>query len=589
MSEIPADLQSALADSYDLEKVVGRGGMATVYLARDVRHGRTVAVKVLRPDLAATVGSERFLREIEIAARLTHPNILGLHDSGESEGFLFYVMPFLAGGSLRSKLKPRKTVPLNVAIGVIREVAEALGYAHREGVIHRDIKPENILFSEGHAIVADFGIAKAIITAGGENLTKSGFPLGTPGYMSPEQAAGMSRLDERTDVYGIGCVFYEMLVGEPPGLWLTEEAVRLGRFIDAEPDHRDLLDEVPGRLEQVMVRSLAMRRNDRFATPGEFVDALRQAARRTTKLTDGEVKQVIGRAAELQAEYPTEDGRLTIGVLEDVMADVGVFPDRLREAAEEVGGEIYSGAGYATPEVELIIARAVELEAENSVEAGNMSMGGVEQVGAQVGIAPEHVRNAAGELVRRPGDTPPLVTGGALMFGKPKVLKIDRYVPRAIDAAETATLVEEIRARLEIVGQVSAEGTSLTWKSATPGVPERDITVTIAAGVRETNIHIEENIIDFSRQIAGGFVGLMSGGLLGIGFAFGIGIEDAAPLIATMFAAAGAYTFARSDYVNIALRNGQELEDLGDRLAELAAEPEELRTSNIERPTSNGG
>ncbi|MFI5213428.1 MAG: serine/threonine-protein kinase, partial [Gemmatimonadales bacterium] len=188
--DIPASLRSALEGRYDLVRVLGRGGMATVYLADDRKHHRRVAIKVLRPDLAASIGADRFLKEIDIAARLNHPHILALHDSGEAGGFLYYVMPYIDGGSLRTRLEAGGVQTVTAAVALTGWVAGALTYAHRMGVLHRDIKPENILFSEGHPIVADFGIAKAISTAGGENLTRTGFPLGTPGYMSPEQAAG---------------------------------------------------------------------------------------------------------------------------------------------------------------------------------------------------------------------------------------------------------------------------------------------------------------------------------------------------------------------------------------------------------------
>ncbi len=543
--------------------------MATVYLARDLKHGREVAVKVLRPDLTATVGSERFLREIDIAAHLTHPNILGLFDSGQAGDFLFYVMPFVAGGSLRERLRKNKVLIVDEAIGILREVAEALFYAHRKGVIHRDIKPENILFSEGHAIVTDFGIAKAIITAGGENLTRSGFPLGTPGYMSPEQAAGLKKLDERTDVYGVGCVFYEMLVGETPGLWLTEEVVRLGRFMDAEPDHRERLDQLPGRLEQAMVRSLAMRREDRYKTPLEFLSAVRKGALGSNRLTDGEVDNIIVRASELQAEYPTEDGRLTIGVLEEVMAEVGVAPERLREAAEEVGGDIISGGGYATGEVKEIVERAVELEGAISEEGWALSLGGMERVGAEVGIEPKFVRDAANELATSPAKMPVREGGPPWILGRSPFITIERTIPREIEASETASLVEEIRSKLGIFGEISATGTSLTWTAATIGRPERNIVVTISAEAGTTTVLLREDITDFSRQMAGGFVGLMSGGLLGFGFAFGLGGPDFAPLVVTGFAIAGAYLFARSDFTNMATRNEQELNELADSLVEL--------------------
>ncbi len=216
-------LGAALSGQYAIERVLGRGGMATVYLAKDVKHGRAVAVKVLKPDLAAALGPVRFLREIEIVARLTHPHILPLHDSGEANGLLYYVMPFVEGGSLRTWLNREKTVELTEALRIVREVAGALTYAHRQGIVHRDIKPENILLAEGHAVVADFGIAKALSAVSSHELTQSGFPLGTFGYMSPEQAAGSAQLAAGTDVFSLACVFYEMVVGEVPGVWPSEQ------------------------------------------------------------------------------------------------------------------------------------------------------------------------------------------------------------------------------------------------------------------------------------------------------------------------------------------------------------------------------
>src|SRR3954451_17049279 len=234
MPELLSRLQSALADRYRLEREVGAGGMATVYLAQDIRHARRVALKVLRPELAAVIGGERFLADIQITAKLQHPHIQLLFDSGEADGYLFYVMPYVEGETLRDRLTREKQLPVADAVRITTEVASALDYAHRHGVIHRDIKPENILLHDGEALVADFGISLAVSQAGASRMTETGMSLGTPHYMSPEQAMGEREITARSDVYALGAVLYEMLSGEPPFTGPTAQDI-VAKVMTAEP------------------------------------------------------------------------------------------------------------------------------------------------------------------------------------------------------------------------------------------------------------------------------------------------------------------------------------------------------------------
>src|SRR5438094_943602 len=277
MAELLARLRGVLADRYAIDRELGHGGTATVYLAQDLKHGRSVAVKVLRPELAAALGAERFLREIEIAARLSNPHILPLHDSGEAAGFLYYVMPFVEGESLRDRLNREPQLPVEEAVRIAREVASALSYAHSHDVVHRDIKPENILLSGGEAVVADFGIARAIVAAGTEKLTDTGLAVGTPGYMSPEQATAEAHIDGRADTYALGCVLYEMLAGHPPFLGTTAQEVLARHTLDPVPPLRTIRREVPPALEHAVLKALAKLPADRFATAAAFSDALTQA------------------------------------------------------------------------------------------------------------------------------------------------------------------------------------------------------------------------------------------------------------------------------------------------------------------------
>ena len=283
MNDYSARLNAALVGRYQVERELGRGGMATVYLARDLRHERLVALKVLHPELASALGPERFLREIRTVARLQHPHILSVHDSGEAAGLLWFTMPFVEGESLRDRLRREHQLPLDVAVRVAHEAARALDYAHRHGVIHRDIKPENILLtSDGDTLVADFGIGRAVGAGDPEDrLTETGVVVGTPAYMSPEQGAGERELDGRTDVYSLGVVLYEMLAGEPPFTGPTAQAILARRFTEAPRPIHTVRDTVPQELEQIVMRALARLPADRFATAGSFVEALDTAWRST--------------------------------------------------------------------------------------------------------------------------------------------------------------------------------------------------------------------------------------------------------------------------------------------------------------------
>ena len=298
MTDLRSALQAALADRYRLERELGRGGMATVYLAQDLRHDRPVALKVLHLELAASLGPERFQREIRLAARLQHPHILSIHDSGEVAGdastppILWFAMPFVEGESLRDRLTRERQLPLEDALRIAREAADALEYAHRHGIIHRDIKPENILLSGDHALVADFGIARAL-AATESQLTETGTTLGTPAYMSPEQAAGERAIDHRSDIYSLGCVLYEALAGEPPFTGPTAQSIIARRFTETPRLLREVRETVPAAVERAVAKALAKSPADRFGSAAELGRALAEG-------TTG------SRAAEPARVAPTE-------------------------------------------------------------------------------------------------------------------------------------------------------------------------------------------------------------------------------------------------------------------------------------------
>jgi eukaryotic-like serine/threonine-protein kinase len=290
--EIQQKLEAALAGRYAIERPLGEGGMAFVYLAQDVKHERQVAIKVLKPELAASLGAERFLREIQITAKLQHPHILPLYDSGEADGALYYIMPFVLGESLSDQIGREQQLSIHDAVQIAREVAEALAYAHSYGLIHRDIKPDNVMMSNGHAIVADFGIARAMSAAGADKLTQTGMAVGTPAYMSPEQAAGESNVDGRADIYSLGCVFYEMLVGQVPFTGPNAIAIMARHSMDNVTAPSIMRSSIPPEVEDIIFRSMEKLPADRYRTATEMVEALKAIER-------GEVSVPAARASQM--------------------------------------------------------------------------------------------------------------------------------------------------------------------------------------------------------------------------------------------------------------------------------------------------
>ena len=516
---VPDDLSRALADRFELKDVLGRGGMATVYIAFDRKHHRDVAVKVLRPDIAASIGADRFLKEIQIVARMVHPHILSLHDSGEAQGFVYYVMPFIDGGSLRQRIERDKRMSIAEAIAVAGPIADALSYAHQLGVLHRDIKPENVLFARAHPIVADFGIAKAVSSANsGAQLTRTGISLGTPGYMSPEQAAGFTDVDVRTDVYALAILVYEMIVGEIPGRWVTEDSTREGRFLDAPPRHRMYLAAAGTVAEAALVRALALRPEHRTATPHAFMEEL------------------VGRAAAPKRKYR---------------------PD----------------------EIERIVNRAAEMEASNPTSSGSMTLGGIEQLGRDVGIKPEAVRDAARHLSphnvssRDTSIHPPKKNW---LIGGPTRLLYERIVSGEVDDADFPILVEEIRILMSEVGTVAQLGRSFTWtlnKGASGIGRLMEVAVTSRGG--RTRIIIQESLQNLIGGIWGGVGGGMGGGGMGPIMGGLIGGKVLVAAAAWFLVPAWltiTYFTARTSYFYSVRSKERELEKLANRLADLARE-----------------
>src|SRR5215212_4213855 len=303
-SNIPLDrIRDAFTDTYSIDRELGRGGMATVYLAQDAKHERLVALKVLHSDLAASLGPERFLQEIKLAARLNHPHILPLHDSGDADGFLYYVMPYVEGESLRERLDRDHQLPIEEAVHHGRAIASALDYAHRQGIVHRDIKPENVMLYEGEAMVMDFGIAKALSAAGPETITQTGMMIGTPAYVSPEQAAGETNLDGKSDQYSLACVMYEMLSGERPFSGATPQAVMAKRFSEMPKSLRAIRSSIPESVEKAVTKAMAIDASGRYSTAAQFGQALASGSL-VTPTDTASLPQTVVSAAKSVAVLP---------------------------------------------------------------------------------------------------------------------------------------------------------------------------------------------------------------------------------------------------------------------------------------------
>ncbi len=382
MDEQITALQSALVRRYVIERELGHGGTATVYLAQDLKHGRLVALKVLRPELAAAaISAERFHREIGILAKLSHPNILKLIDSGEAAGLLYCVTHYVDGETLRHRLTREGQLPLADVLQITGEVAEALGYAHQHDVVHRDIKPENILFEAGHAVVSDFGIARAITEAGGERLTATDIRIGTPAYMSPEQVAGDQRLDGRSDLYSLGCVTYEMLAGEPPYTGRTAQAIMAKRLSDPVPSVRRLREEVPEELDAALRRTLAKAPVDRFATAGQFAQAIAE---------DKEERTPVVRVKKPRTRLLLATGAAVVGLA--VLAVVG---EKLLASRDRVDPKRVMVAVFANRTGNSTLD-PVGLTAADYITRGLFETGLVEVV--DVGVIYVQGRNPSGEL-----------------------------------------------------------------------------------------------------------------------------------------------------------------------------------------------
>ncbi len=497
MSDPFARLAGALADRYRFERQLGAGGMASVFLAEDLKHHRRVAVKVLRPELAASLGAERFLREIETTAGLRHPHILPLYDSGEAAGLLYYVMPLVEGESLADRLQRDRQLPVEEALRIALEVADALQYAHGRHVVHRDIKPGNILLEGGHAVVADFGIARAVSAAGGTRLTDTGIAVGTPAYMSPEQAAGERDVDGRSDVYALACVLFEMLAGQPPFTGATAEVVvRQHLTVDAPPvtQHRPA---VPAVVATALQRALAKNPADRFPSVSEFAAVLRAAtsgvvATRPVRAAWRRGAALAGATLLLAALWfaARGRGRPAAGAPAEPPRSIAVLP--FRNLRGDSAGDYFTDG--VTEEILHALTQLPELRvaARTSAFRFRDADPDVREVGAQLGVAAvlQGSIQREGDAIRITTQLVDVRSGYQLWSGK-----FDRRV------ADLFAIEDEISRAIADTLKVSL-GLAPRAGGATPSVVAHDLYLRGLALLAQRGAALRQSVADFERAIA---------------------------------------------------------------------------------------
>jgi len=479
--DIADRLQAALHERYRIDRLLGEGGMALVYLADDLKHGRPVALKVLRPEISTGVGTERFLREIEVVARLNHPNVLALHDSGVADGLIYFVMPFVEGESLRVRLDREGRLPFDEAIRIASEIGDALEYAHAQGLVHRDMKPENVLFQAGHAVVCDFGIARAA-RADEKHLTRTGVSVGTLAYMSPEQLDGTAAMDRRVDVYALGCIVHEMLSGTNPFAARKPEAV-LGRKLKGEiPDLTEIREDVPITVQPVVARALSVDPADRFATAGQFVEELRKATTRSAVEEEEHRRRFRRNVRHVAAGVGTIALALAVWLLTraltgPVMERIVVLP--LENAQGDTAQQYFVAGAYADLVDE--VARAVRVISRPSAERV-MQLGlGYPEIARELGvdgIVTGRVSLDAEEvtlnLALLDPDTEEILWTERFETPPGRIPELYRHVALALSEQMGVALDDEERARLTAAQEVNPQvllalmQARFQWQKLTP-------------------------------------------------------------------------------------------------------------------------